>query len=496
MKAVDQFKRRILDLAIRGKLVPQDPNDEPASELLARIRVEKAKLVKAGKIKKGKGSTAGSDGAAYEKSPEEVPFELPHGWAWYRLGEIAEVQLGKMLDKKNTIGLPYPYLANVSVRWGSFDLDDLTQMPFVGAEVEKFALKPGDVIMCEGGVPGRCAVWREETSRIKYQKALHRIRLHESSPEYVRYYFEAIHDAMFFTARFSGSTIHHLPRETLIQIPIPLPPLVEQKRIVARIEELFKIADSLGEAADGLEGAAKRLDKKILDLAIRGKLVPQDPNDEPASELVKRIAAARARKVAKGAKRNLAQSRRVAEIENPPFEIPASWQWVRLGEIFQHNTGKALNRAKTVGTMKEYITTSNVYWDGFKLEALRQMPFTDEELAKCTVKKGDLLICEGGDIGRAAIWNIPREICIQNHLHRLRPYDNSICVSYFWLVLRLYKHTGFIQGKGIGLQGFSSNLVHNLPIPLPPLAEQKRIVAKVDELLGAVRGLRTTGATP
>ena len=138
MKVVEQFKRRILDLAIRGKLVPQDPNDEPASILLERIKAEKAKLVKAGKIKKEKNPSeivVGSDGAAYEKFGRgdlshaearrrgvDVPFDLPQGWAWARLGEIAEVQLGKMLDKKNITGVLYPYLANVSVRWGLLTL--------------------------------------------------------------------------------------------------------------------------------------------------------------------------------------------------------------------------------------------------------------------------------------------------------------------------------------------------------------------------------------
>ena len=139
-----------------------------------------------------------------------------------------------MLDKKNITGVLYPYLANVSVRWGAFDLDNLKKMPFSEAEVVKFALKTGDIIMCEGGVPGRCAVWREDTACVKYQKALHRIRVYEILPEFVRYYFEAIHETMFFTSRFSGSTIHHLPRETLIQIQIPIPPVDEQKRIVAK----------------------------------------------------------------------------------------------------------------------------------------------------------------------------------------------------------------------------------------------------------------------
>ena len=252
----------------------------------------------------------------------------------------------------------------------------------------------------------------------------------------------------------------------------------------------------------------EKIKAKILDLAIRGKLVPQDPNDEPASVLLERI---------KAEKAELVKAKKIKKDKNPseiiigsdgvpyekfsdgtkkdlseeiPFELPQGWMWARLGDVFNHNTGKALNRNKAEGVLREYITTSNVYWDEFKLDELKQMPFTDEELNKCTVRKGDLLVCEGGDIGRAAIWNFNKEVCIQNHLHRLRAYS-EVCVPYFCFVLRLYKATNRLQGKGIGLQGFSSGMLHNLIIPLPPLAEQKRIVSKIEELRAMTRALTT-----
>ena len=280
-----------------------------------------------------------------------------------------------------------------------------------------------------------------------------------------------------FSITASGGVVQNLNAAKVSDTSIPLPPLAEQKRIVAYIEKLFRVADSLGEAADGLENAAKRLDKKILDLAIRGKLVPQDPNDEPASELMKRIADS-----------HKSPCKNQSESIDPPFDIPDSWEWVRLGDLFQHNTGKTLNRNGQTGVMHRYITTSNVYWDEFKLDDLRQMPFSEEELEKCSVKKGDLLVCEGGDIGRAAIWNFNQSICIQNHLHRLRPFV-KVCVPFFCFVLRLYKATNRLQGRGIGLQGFSSRMLHNLPVPLPPLAEQKRIVAKIEELRAVIKPL-------
>ena len=167
--------------------------------------------------------------------------------------------------------------------------------------------------------------------------------------------------------------------------------------------------------------------------------------------------------------------------EEVPFEIPDSWEWVRLGNIFAHNTGKALNASNKSGQLLDYITTSNLYWNRFELESLRQMYFTDSEIEKCTAKKGDLLVCEGGDIGRASIWPFEYDIRIQNHIHRLRAYI-PICTEYYYYVFYLYKHVGWIGGKGIGIKGLSSKALHTLLFPLPPLNEQGKIVACIKDI--------------
>lgn len=242
---------------------------------------------------------------------------------------------------------------------------------------------------------------------------------------------------------------------------------------------------------------AQQLKNSILQMAVQGKLVPQDPNDEPASVLLERIRAEKERLIReKKMKREKNSSvifrgtdnipyEKVGDTVTPlevPFEIPESWEWVRLGEIFQHNTGKALNSANRSGERKLYITTSNLYWDKFELDHLKEMYFTDAEIEKCTATKGDLLICEGGDIGRAAIWEYDYDICIQNHIHRLRAYT-TVCTKYFYYLFYLYKHIGWIGGKGIGIQGLSANAIHILLFPLPPLAEQHCIVAKIEELM-------------
>ena len=161
-----------------------------------------------------------------------------------------------------------------------------------------------------------------------------------------------------------------------------------------------------------------------------------------------------------------------------------------MGTLFNHNTGKALNASKTEGVSLTYITTSNVYWNSFDLDNLKIMPFTESEIEKCTVKKGDLLVCEGGDIGRAAIWQFENEIRIQNHLHRLRPYDR-IHTKFYYYIMYLYKANGRINGKGIGLQGLSSNALHNIIVPVPPVEEQKRIVDSIDSVLSLIEQIES-----
>lgn len=173
--------------------------------------------------------------------------------------------------------------------------------------------------------------------------------------------------------------------------------------------------------------------------------------------------------------------------EEIPFEIPPSWTWCRLGKIFSHNTGKALNSSNTTGCLMTYITTSNLYWNSFVLDSLKEMRFSENEIEKCTVRKGDLLVCEGGDIGRAAIWEYDEEIRIQNHIHKLRPYTElSISNKFFYYVFYLWKQMDRISGRGIGLQGLSSKVLHNLLIPLPPYKEQLSIASKIDYLFSVL----------
>lgn len=284
---------------------------------------------------------------------------------------------------------------------------------------------------------------------------------------YIKNYFEGNYFHLRKLAE--GGNQPNLSIGKISNYTIPLPPLSEQHRITTEIEKCFSIIDIIECGKADLQTAIKQAKSKILDLAIHGKLVPQDPNDEPAIELLKRI--------------------------NPDFtpcdngHYPNGWQQTILGELFYHNTGKALNSSNKEGVMRNYLTTSNVYWNKFDFTVIKQMPFKESELDKCTVTKGDLLVCEGGDIGRSAIWNYDYDICIQNHIHRLRP-KIDLCVLFYYYALAYLKENNLIGGKGIGLLGLSSNALHKIELPLPPLTEQQRIVQKIEELFSVLDNIQ------
>ena len=287
----------------------------------------------------------------------------------------------------------------------------------------------------------------------------------DATDKFILDYVAIVINAMKLDDYVTGSAQPKLSQDNLNKIPIYLPPLEEQKRILVEINRLFDLIYKLELGKADLATIVKQAKTKILNLAIHGKLVPQDPSDEPASELLKRI-----------------NPKAELTCDNGQYgKMPEGWCETILGELFEHNTGKALNSSNQEGVMRDYLTTSNVYWDTFDLSVVKQMLFKENELEKCTVVKGDLLVCEGGDIGRSAIWNLDYDICIQNHLHRLRP-KAELSVRFYYHVLKYLKDNNMIGGKGIGLLGLSSKELHKLPFPLPPYNEQQRIVTKIEEL--------------
>ena len=470
-----ELKNSILQFAIQGKLVEQRPEEGPAEELFVQIQKEKQRLVKEGKIKKEK--------PLPEISEEEKPFKIPKSWMWVRVGALFQHNTGKALNSINRTGKCLKYITTSNLYWNRFELNQLKEMFFTDSEIEKCTVKKGDLLVCEGGDIGRAAIWQSDED-IRIQNHIHRLRPYY--PICVKFFYY-----LFFLYKQAGLIggkgigIKGLSSKAIHVLVFPLPPLAEQKRIVVKIEELLPYIDSYEQAWNKLEQLNKRfpgdMKKSLLQYAIQGKLVEQRPEEGTAEELFAQIQEEKQRLVKEGKIKKEKPLPEITEKEKP-FEIPDSWMWVRVGALFQHNTGKALNSINRTGKCLKYITTSNLYWNRFELNQLKEMFFTDSEIEKCTVKKGDLLVCEGGDIGRAAIWQSDEDIRIQNHIHRLRPYY-PICVKFFYYLFFLYKQTGLIGGKGIGIKGLSSKAIHVLVFPLPPLAEQKRIVAKLEQLL-------------
>lgn len=497
-----QLKASILQLAIQGKLVPQNPADEPASVLLKKIKAEKDALVKAGKIKKDKHESViirSEDGRYLEKKDgkttditDEIPFDIPETWEWVRLGTICQVRGGKRIplgDKMLDTPTAHIYLRVTDMKDGTIiDAPKKYISEETYQKISKYTISSDDLYLTIAGTIGLVGIIPDEFDGMN---------LTENAAKLTNIYANRLFLAKLLNAPyFQGIFLYKktqvaqpkLALERIASVLFPLPPLEEQKRIVAKIEELLPHVEEYRKAETALSTLnaelLEQLKKSILQWAIQGRLVPQDPTDEPASELLKRIKAEKAALIKSGKLKKEKPLPPISEDEIP-FDIPDTWIWVRCGDVFQHNTGKALNSINRNGRLLEYITTSNLYWNRFELDKLRKMYFSDAEIEKCTARKGDLLVCEGGDYGRAAIWNFNRPICIQNHIHRLRAFS-PVSTEFFYYLFLFYKSAGLIGGKGIGIQGLSSNALHALVFPLPPLAEQKRIVAKLESALSTL----------
>ena len=376
---------------------------------------------------------------------------------------------------------------------------------FISAEkfesLKGFEVFPGDIIVSCAGTIGETYVMPEAMRKGIINQALMKISLYEVGIlDFYLIYFDC---QLKKSAQEQGHGValkNIPPFDVLKKYLVPIPPIQEQTRITQFVTDLLDIVNTIDMKRNELYNYISSIKSKILDLAIRGKLVPQDPNDEPASVLLERIRAEKEELTKQGKiKRDKKESvifkgddnsyyRKTGsniELIDTIIDLPKTWEWTNIGTLFSHNTGKALNSRKKEGQLLTYITTSNVYWGKFVLDNLKVMSFNENEVEKCTVKTGDLLVCEGGDIGRAAIWNFDTEIRIQNHLHRLRAYD-KVNVKLYYYIFYLYKYTDKISGKGIGLQGLSSDALHNIEVPLPPLDEQKRIVDAIETLFAQI----------
>jgi len=517
------LRQKILDLAIRGKLVPQDPNDEPASELLKRIKAEKEALIKAGKMKRDKHESfifRGEDKRYYEHVDgketditEEIPFDLPQGWAWCRMYNIAHrITDGEHSTPKREKEYSGYYL--ISARNVLNDGLDLSVVDFVSSETYAFLAtrcspQIGDVLLSCSGTVGRCCICDISNCVMVRSVALIAVRIISSL--YLQYAIQSPVVQKQIQKKQKQVAQANIFQAEIKALLLPLPPLAEQKRIVAKIDNLLKNVDEINQSSESLENKLTLAKQKILDLAIRGKLVPQNPDDEPASELLRKIKIEKEALIKAGKlKRDKHESfifkgddncyhekivgKEFDISEEIPFELPQGWEWYRLNSVFNFidYRGKTPTKQKSGIPL---ITAKNV-----KKGFISYTPadyISPEEFQKRKSRgvshKGDILFTTEAPLGNAALADLEtfsagqRIITLQQYTsynilsNKLQLY--FILSSYFQDLLDS-KHTGST------VAGIKAERLKRMLLPLPPLAEQKRIVSQVEKVFSILETMR------
>ena len=508
------LRQKVLDLAIRGKLVPQDPNDEPASVLLERIRRQKQQMVKEGKLKAKdiKNDTVifvGEDNLHYEKFADgsvkciedEIPFDLPDGWAWARLGTVAEaIGDGDHQPPPQTAsGIPFLVISNVSGGKLSFDNTRFVGIDYFSQLPETRRPRNGDLLFTVTGSYG-IPVLVDTDDNFCFQRHIAMVRPCIISNRYLLFALGSSYVKSICDEKATGTAQKTVGLATLRELLIPVAPFNEQIQIYERLQSVLCIVDSISLDRENLLNAIKYTKSKILDLAIRGQLVPHDPSDEPASVLLERIRSEKEELIRQGKiKRDKKESvifrgednsyyvRQDAHTESIDeqfiFELPDNWEWCSLLNIAKIELGKTLDSAKNTGANYPYLRSVNVRWNEVDLSDLKEMRFEPEELERYTVRLNDLLICEGGDVGRSCVWTCDKEILYQNALHRVRFYGECN-PFYFMYYMMYYESRGIIKAlcKGVTIKHLTGNVLSLIPFALPPLKEQGRIVEKLNQI--------------
>ena len=514
------LRQKILDLAIRGKLVPQDPNDEPASVLLGRIRQQKQQMVKEGKlkpkdIKNDSVIFVGEDNLHYEKFADgsvkciedEIPFDLPDGWEWVRLGCLAQYKKGPFGSSitKAMFVPDTPDAVKIYEQKNAINKDATLGSYFISAEkyetLKGFEVFPNDIIVSCAGTIGETYVLPIGMRKGIINQALMKISLYDLGilDFYLMYFDFKLKSAA--QEQGHGIALKNIPPfDVLKRYLIPIPPIQEQKRIISTVNNLLSKVNSIDEDNETIFTLIVKAKSKILDLAIRGQLVPQDLNDEPASVLLERIRVEKEELIKQGKiKRNKKESiifrgednsyyvRQDTHMESIDeqfiFELPDNWEWCSLLNIAKIELGKTLDSAKNIGTNYPYLRSVNVRWNEVDLSDLKEMRFEPEELDRYTVRHNDLLICEGGDVGRSCVWTDEKEILYQNALHRVRFYGGCN-PFYFMYYMMYYESCGIIKAlcKGVTIKHLTGNVLSLIPFALPPIEEQDRIVKRLNRI--------------
>ena len=490
-----QLRQKILDLAIRGQLVPQDSNDEPASVLLEKIRAEKQTLIEQKKIKKDKKSSyITCDLSPYQKYTEhfadgssknitdEIPFEIPENWAWCRLGEIGEIITGNTPSKSNEeyYGNKYPFFKPTDLDSGYFVTEAQDNLSIKGFEISRKLPIKSILVTCIGATIGKTGFIRREGTCNQQINAIIASKLIFSEYIYLLCISPYFQNEIIKNA--SATTLPIINKSKFEKLFLPLPPLSEQRRIVEKIEELLALVDDLETNKTDLQSYIKQAKSKVLEMAIRGELVPQNPEDEPASALLEHI-----KKEQKSSKSKGKTTEHNTHYEEElPFDIPENWAWCRLGEVCEKiETGNSINakiketKYKNLEEGFPYIGTKDISENHYiKYDNGIKIPFLEKFKV---AKKNSILLCiEGGSAGRK-IGITNRDVCFGNKLAKF--YSHNISNSYilFFLMSEQFKSQFKESISGL-IGGVSINKLGQFVLPLPPLSEQHRIVEKIEEI--------------
>ena len=443
------MRAKILDLAIRGKLTDQRQEDGNARDLLKEIQAEKERLIKEKKIKKEK--------PLPEITEEEKPFEIPENWEWVRWGTLStSIKYGYNTSAQKDGKIKMVRISDIQNNQVNWDSVPFCNIP--NEEITQYLLRKNDILFARtGGTVGKSYLVSEVPENVVYAGYLIRTRYSEKlSPQYLKYFMESY---LYWSQLKKGTTITAQPNcnaKTLGKMVLPLPPLAEQQRIADKVSALFAQLDAIDKAYEEYRELQQTMKAKLLELAIQGKLTDQRKEDGNARDLLKEIQAEKEKLI----------------------EIPENWEWVRLGEIIELQSGQDFPKSKYSDTDKEgipYITGASCFTKNGVLEN-RWTRFP-----KCIATKGDiLLVCKGSGYGKITICNL-QEVHIARQIMAIKQneYLNlSYIESFLMARIKLIKE----NGQGL-IPGISRDIVLNLLFPLPPLAEQQRIVAKLDELL-------------
>ena len=469
------LRQKILDLAIHGKLVPQDPNDEPASVLLERIKAEKERLVKEGKIKRTKRSKVACDKPHY-------PYELPKGWCWTTLGEIGTWQSGATPSRlrKDYYGGNIPWLKTGDLNDG-FITDIPESITNVALQETSVKLNPKDSVLIAmyGATIGKVGIL---TYPATTNQACCACTEYIVDKLYLFYFLLAYRNA--FIAMGGGGAQPNISKEKIITTLMPLPPLQEQKRIVDSIGHWFSLVNSVEESKDNLQEVIKQTKSKILDLAIHGKLVPQDPTDEPATELLKRI-----------------KPKAEFACDNPHYRnLPEGWAVTTLKDMCENINGLWKGKKEpfvNVGVIRNANFTKDFKLDYSKIEYIdvEQRAFNQRHL-----KNGDLIVEKSGGsdnnpVGRAILYEGKDAVfSFSNFTMALRIKEKKILTSrylYYFLLAEYQKGSmRLMQTQTTGLHNLILDKYLSMSVLLPPFSEQLRITAKIEDLFGIMDAIK------